>query len=855
MSSGSARSRLYYVALLAIVLLAAGLRMYGLKDTPPGFFCDEAGNGYNAYSLLETGRDENGVVLPLFIWSFGVAYKNPVYIYSAIGPIAVFGLDERGVRLTSAIFGVLAVLGIALVGRQMGGEATGLLSALTLAVCPWHLHFSRIAFELIAFPTILLFAFAALIAGVRARPRLLPVAGALFSLCLYTYGPAKLFVPLFVLAAALLYFRRLWALLRWTMIAAVVAAAVAAPVVVFDVIHRDRSQQYIRNTTSWQSGQSLEQNLRRFGEFYAKFFEPRFLFEQGDPLVRHAVPGFGELPWALAPLLAFGVLWALWPKNPEGKLLLWWLALYPIAPSLMNEIPSASRGFIGAAGFCLLAGCGAGAVLAMLRRLLRRPLFAVPVQAIAVAALVLLLAQETWSYWRAYTTTYTEQAAESFQYGYRAAIDFMEKRRGDYDLMLLTANDVNQPQIFAAFYRPVDPTVWQKSENSGYLIVDPSEFDRYRMDQRILAALREEDLRLFDEYNELTRVLRPDGRVEYVIAEPKVRRRFLRRWLLLGPFPNSSSTVDPTDVSFRPYAGMFGPTYWRRTTPQFVDVNLNDFYGRTAERAGRPLSGVCAWATTQVNVPAETKANLEVYGAGQLRGWVNGRPFGGNGVRLARKERLLPLTFRRGWNELLLQICKHEGEWKFSARLVGEGERDLPNFRIRARPAAFPAPIGNKPEEPQQVVNGMGGVVSFEHQSDLYADYRGDSRAWWEHLGDQNGALEWKTAPLPEKKATAVVFTANVGEAPGRADLYVDGHYTLTFSTGRFREPQRWQRGAFVLEYKPEERGHWTSGPWRLLVPAAAVTPGQPLTLRVAHRSGGREAFFMIKDRSDTAMN
>src|SRR5262249_22642400 len=132
MTSERARSRLFYAALLVIVALAALLRIYDLRDLPPGFFCDEAGNGYNAYSLLETGRDENGELLPLYIWSFGVAYKNPVYIYAATGPVAALGLNEEGVRLTSAIFGILAVIAIGIVGRQMGGDATGLLSALIL---------------------------------------------------------------------------------------------------------------------------------------------------------------------------------------------------------------------------------------------------------------------------------------------------------------------------------------------------------------------------------------------------------------------------------------------------------------------------------------------------------------------------------------------------------------------------------------------------------------------------------------------------------------------------------------------------------------------------------------------------
>src|SRR5215470_13568942 len=91
---GHRLSRGVVVALALIVTVAAGLRLYNLAELPAGFFCDEAGLGYNAYSILKTGRDETGAFLPLYVWSFDVSYKNPIFVYSAILPVAVFGLTE-----------------------------------------------------------------------------------------------------------------------------------------------------------------------------------------------------------------------------------------------------------------------------------------------------------------------------------------------------------------------------------------------------------------------------------------------------------------------------------------------------------------------------------------------------------------------------------------------------------------------------------------------------------------------------------------------------------------------------------------------------------------------------------------
>jgi hypothetical protein len=849
--------RAFWAGLLVVTALAAVVRVVDLRDLPPGFFCDEAGNGYNSYLLLTTGKDENRERFPLYIWSFGVAYKNPVFIYAATLPIAALGLSESSVRLTAAGFGVIAVLATGVLGRLAFGPVGGLIAALLLALLPWHVHFSRIAFELIAFPAFFTCAFAALSAGVRGRPRWLLAAGPLFSLSLYTYNPAKLFVPLFLLGAALAYGRRLWAVRRFTAAALLLAALTAAPVVVFDLQHRDRASQYFSRTTTLNPAQSVLENSQRVWEQYRRFFSQSFLFDHGDPMPRHAVPGAGELYWMMAPLLALGLLWCLWPDHPEGKLFLWWLVLYPIAPALMNETPSASRGIIGAPAFCLVAAAGAAAVLATLRRLLPWPRVAVALQTAAVAAVVIALGREAWAYWRMYTQKYPAQAADDFQYGYREAIAFMEAHRSEYDLLMLTANRVNQPQIFAAFYNAERPGGPPAVREHGYLIIDPSEYARYDMNQRILGAFREDDLRLFDDYQELHRVITPAGRTEYVIAAPKTRRNFIREWLVLGPFDNTAnggvarSDVTPATVAARTYDGGWGPAYWRRVLPQFVRIDLNAFYGRSGEMGGEPVEWLCAYAFTHIDTAAPRNAMLEVAAAHQpLQAWLNGNPLTEKPVTVSSMPQRWPIQLRAGANELLVKICKMQGDWHFTARITDGTARDLPDITVRA---VLPEPPATaQPEAPAQLIDGFGKAVQASRHSPLYADYRGDSPAWWEALEDPNGAVVWTTDPVPERAPTVFAFTGTMSEPSGVAELWVNRQYALSFPTGRFRTPQRWQRGPYVLEFVPREQGNFLSGYFRLLVPAAQITPGQPVELRVAHVSGSPFSFFQIKGRDDT---
>jgi hypothetical protein len=121
--------------------------------------------------------------------------------------------------------------------------------------------------------------------------------------------------------AILVYARRLWAARGTLVMAIVLMVMTAMPVLVFDYMHRDRSSQYFSRTTTLNPAQSVEENARRVVDQYQRFFSRAFLFENGDPLTRHAVPGFGELYWTMLPPPRPRVLWCLWPRHPEGKLL------------------------------------------------------------------------------------------------------------------------------------------------------------------------------------------------------------------------------------------------------------------------------------------------------------------------------------------------------------------------------------------------------------------------------------------------------------------------------------------------------------------------------------------------------
>ena len=846
--------------LALVVLLALGLRVYQLGDVPAGLYCDEAGNGYNAYALGTAGIDENGRAWPLYVWSFGTAYKNPVYIYSAILPVKLLGLSELSARLPAALFGAATVLGLLLLGRAVFGPWVGLWAGLFLAVCPWHLHFSRIAFELIAFPCLFVFACLLLARFTQGR-RTLPAALGLAALCVYAYAPAAFFVPAFLLGFGLLFLRDLLRHWRQFLLGLAVTAVLLTPAAVFFGTQSSSGTVYFRRTTFVEAAQPWRPQAERFARNYAQFFSPRFLIEEGDPIFRHSVRGFGELYPFFIPFIVLGAGTALLRRDRFSKLFLWWLLLYPVAPSLMNEIPSATRGIIGAPIFCLLAGLGFAAALRTLRWLVPRRRWALALQGAALLAAAAVLGPQVRDYLHAYFVDYPTYAALTpggFQYGYREALQYMESQRGNYDLLLLSATDSNQPQAFAQFYRPIDPRDWVQRRDSGYVIIKPEEFSRYKPNQRVLAALHPDDVDLFQDLDVKRRIEGPGGKLAFVVAELKGRKRYLDNWLLLGLFPNADGRgqlrdpVNPNDLSPGSYRGAFGEAHWQPMQQQFVHVDLNRaFAAADRDHPGNP-ERVCAYAATTVRVPSRRDATLELAGSlnDTLRVWLNGRALTPFPLSMGAEPKQRRVALLEGDNGLLVQSCEDIGNWQFNARLLDDAGHDFEDITTLATLPVAAMRLDAQPAETVQVVEGYAAPVGGQ-QDPNYPDYRGGSESWRARVQDHSSA-SWKTAAPAAALPTVFAFTGSTSDEEGDLLLSVDGRPALTFRSHRDRELHSWEGDGMTLVFVSRASAAGNSGFYLLSVPAERLTPGQPLELRVTGADGDPATWFMIKAWPDT---
>jgi len=197
--------------LLIIVILALFLRLYKLGELPYGFHVDEAKAGWNAYSVLKTGKDDWGKTIGMYYNSFG-DFRPSAVIYSNIPSIFVFGKNIFAVRFPAALLGALTVIPIFLIVKLISkNEKWGLAAAGLMAISPWHLMVSRATSEVVM---ALFFSLLGLYFLLKRKV----IPSVLFwVISFWFYHSIRVLAPLFILATIFFYWKekskKLWMIL------------------------------------------------------------------------------------------------------------------------------------------------------------------------------------------------------------------------------------------------------------------------------------------------------------------------------------------------------------------------------------------------------------------------------------------------------------------------------------------------------------------------------------------------------------------------------------------------------------------------------------------------------------------
>lgn len=191
-----------YLLLSLALVLGFATRFYLLGEAPAGLYLDEAAQGYNAYSILLTGKDEFGKSFPIVFRSF-TDFKTPIYIYILVPLIKLFGLSKFTVRLPSFIFSLLTFPFLYLLIKQVSpkkiAERLAIITTLLLAISPWHVLFGRTNFETNVALFFLIAATYLLYKSIK-NPKLIPLSALLIALALPAYHSQRIVAPAVLLA-------------------------------------------------------------------------------------------------------------------------------------------------------------------------------------------------------------------------------------------------------------------------------------------------------------------------------------------------------------------------------------------------------------------------------------------------------------------------------------------------------------------------------------------------------------------------------------------------------------------------------------------------------------------------------
>lgn len=490
--------------LLLIIMLAAIVRLWQLGQAPPSPDWDEAALGYNAYSVLKTGRDEYGTWFPLSLRSFD-DYKPPLYMYLAIPSIAAFGLETWAVRLPSAIMGVLAVVGVYFLVLELFGKleignlklrAIALLSALLLAVSPWHIQFSRIAFEANIGVTINIWAVVCFLKGLKSK-KLLSVSAFLFGLGFYAYHSERIFLPLLLAILAWNYRKELFETKKGIVVAIIIGLLTVAPLV--PVFLSQNTLMRLRGTSSLadqtgllaRSVWKLEDDQKTGNPWgvifdnrrlvwaktllngYLSHYSFRWLFLTGDN-PRHHAPDMGLLYLAELPFLLWGMYVLARGGGKVANILFGWFLIAPIAASPTTELPHAIRTLVFLPTFQIFTAFGIFQGFSWIKK--KNHLF---IRLLAYSFISLFVLNIIY-YLHMYFGHMNHEFSQSWQYGYKQAVAYAKTNKDKYKKIIVSTK-LEQPHMFFLYYLKYDPAKYlaEGGTSSGGFAEVRNKFDIY----------------------------------------------------------------------------------------------------------------------------------------------------------------------------------------------------------------------------------------------------------------------------------------------------------------------------------------------------------------------------------------
>ncbi|QQG43350.1 MAG: glycosyltransferase family 39 protein [Candidatus Daviesbacteria bacterium] len=452
--------------LFLILILGIGLRLTALGNIPSGFFRDEAALGYNSYSIWQTGQDEFGMKFPIVFRSFEVFFL-PLYEYLSAPIIGLLDLHEFSTRLLSAFAGVGALILIYLICQQLwGNKNISLLATFVLAISPWHIFYSRGAFEGNLALTMFSAGFLFILKFINHQQiRWLFFTVLFFILAMYSYQAERFVVPFFILSLLIFYWKKLWAI-KFKLIPLIIFSAVLMlPLLNLTFraggYHRALGVTIFsqdRQPPGWEEGQParfLVNNRpyllsRQLLALYLSYFSPQNLFFAGDYLRQRAVENYSVFYAILLPCLILGLVLALKKLDLKVKLLLGWAIIAPIPASVTSDPFHTYRSLLLYFPLTVLIAVGLNQIINFSKY--RRLIF---------TGVILILLVDLNLFLFNYSVVNSATRARDWDFGYKEVVNFIQTQTNYTKVVFDDPNTESYIQYL--FFAKVNPALYQQT--------------------------------------------------------------------------------------------------------------------------------------------------------------------------------------------------------------------------------------------------------------------------------------------------------------------------------------------------------------------------------------------------------
>ncbi len=466
--------------LLLAILIGVFFSLYKRNQVPPCFNSDEAAFGYNAYSLLKTGRDEYGALLPLRLKSF-LDYKMPLYSYLSIPFIAVFGLNESSTRALNLFVGLALIPLSYLVANELfKKKSVAIIASFLVAINPGIYILSRQAHEGVLGALFLLTAIYFLLRFFKTDKFFhFFLSNFFLLLTTFSYQNGRIFF-IFLIIIELLYLliRRKKTLKKYIWHSLIIGLFVVIafyPDLKYGVNRvgnllfyktpgfQMRITEYLNEDANRMIHNKITESVKDVTGNYLKQFSPEFLVVNGDTNVRFGLAGLGLITPVEYVLLFVGLYYLFKHKEPHRYLIPLLLFIAPLSSALTWLEPALNRSYIILFPLLYIVAYGAYHLLTPFDRN-RKILLLV----IVVAFLFYWI-----SNWDIYFNHYAKRATviRSWQCGYQEITDYVKNNYNSFDNFYVTDRN-GEPYIFFLFYLQYDPAKYQKVAN----ISGPDEF-------------------------------------------------------------------------------------------------------------------------------------------------------------------------------------------------------------------------------------------------------------------------------------------------------------------------------------------------------------------------------------------